>query len=903
MALPITERADQLSKQIEVQPNIVFKIDGIDRIFGAAEISEYIRIGDPDLYIGNDWVIGGVRLIENQGSYISFQNGSSTRITQKLDPSRAQGSTVTSMVISMIDKNEEISGMIAPGVQVTDVLNRNCVVSIGFKNGSYPQDYTVVFRGIIQKLEAGPGVINFILASAERKKVPAIFPSLQAEMTTPLDFRSATIQDIFYQNREDVTNAVTITYADTGVAGSENVIVSGSDITVQMEAGVSTAKQIRKAIEDQASNQLVTTKITGTDTNVQNAQASTPLGSGSTITVDTTDGFVEPIDVLRTFLRIDDEIVEYDSIAGNQFAGITRGAMGSTPALHQAGKEVKAVYELTDNPMNLALKIMLSKGPEFFAEDLPIQAFNLLPSGDRIDDAIIFDQIDVQELYGIQEGDLITIENADNPSNNGVDLIVNEVGLVNDGSYIITSQSFIDESLSAATVKFKSQFNVLPVGMGMTPSEVDVGQHLFLRDTFLSQYTLAVIAQDEKNGKDWIEKEIYLPAACFSVPRKGRSSVSYHIGPLAREKVVTLDTSNVQNAKSLKVLRSTDQNFANRVNINYDYDPVSNEFLKPFTLDNPDAIEQLNNYESVIEINSKGLSSNFSAATIAQQTARRMLGQYALGAEYINGVEIHFGSGYTVEIGDVMAVDYSSLQLTDFETGTRAGRTKLMEVRNKILDNKTGKVSVDLVNTVYASDDRFGLISPSSRTTVGSTASKLLLRKSWSTKSFQRESLKWRNYIGQDVIVCAPDYSLIYETTITGFDTAEPQGMLVDPPLPTPPGDDWVIKNPNYPTDTDPRVLEFWKIRHAYFSHQLQVDTGASQTEFTLLSSPAEIPFVGSSIRVHTYDYSDDSGDVKVIDVTGLTITTNKPLGFIPGPTHYVDLIGFPDKQPAYRII
>lgn len=903
MALPITERAEQLSKQIEVKSNIVFQIDGIDRIFGASEISEYIRIGDPDLFIGNDWVIGGVRLIGNQGNYISFQSGSSSRITQKLDPSRAQGSTITSMVISLIDKNNEITQMIAPGVAVTDVVNRDCVVSIGFKDGAYPRDYSVVFRGTIQQLEGGPGVVNFILGSAERKKVPPIFPKVQATLTAALDYRSVTIQDLFYQNREDVTNAVTVQYENSGVAGSENVIVTGTNIKVQMQSGVSTAKQIKKAIEDQASNQLVTVKIVGSDSNMQTATAVIPLGSGTSILLDDASAFTEPGDVMETFVRIEDEIIQFTDVVGNQLTGLTRGAFGSTPALHQADKDVNAIYKLTDNPLNLTLKIMLSQGETNFAEGVEIKNFNLLPEGGRIDDAIIFDRIDVRELYGVAEGDFATITGSSNPGNNVINAIINEIGLVNDGSYMILSTPFTDETDSDAVVSFKSQFNVLPVGMGMAPKEVDVQQHVFLRDTFLSTLTFGVVAQEEKNGKDWIEKELYLPAACFSVPRKGRSSVSYHIGPLARDKVVTLTANNVTNATQLKVLRSTSQNFANTTIFNYDFDPVTGDFLKQYVKTNDDAVTQLNDFEAVMEISSKGISTSLAAASIVAQSSSRLLGQYAFAAEYINGVKLLFGDGYTVEIGDVMAVDYESLQLTDFETGTRAGRVKLMEVRNKILDSKTGEVSVDLVNTVYSNDDRFGLISPASRTTTGSTTSKVMLRQSWSTKSFQRESLKWRNYLNQDIIICAPDYSIIYATKIISFDNGTPQGMLVSPALPAPPGDDWIVKCPNYPDASDPRVLEFWKNRHAFFSHQFHVASGASQTQFTLASAHTGVPYMGASIRVHTENYSQDSGDVKVLDVTGLVVTVNKPLGFIPNNTHLVDLNGFPDGQPSYRII
>lgn len=904
MALPISENAEQLSKQIEVHPNMVFKISGFSTLFGAAEISEYIRIGDPGLLIGDSWVIGGVRLMSDQSTYISFNSGATTRITQKLDPSRAQGSTVTQMVVSLLDKNNDISKLVSPGLEVTEILLRDCELAVGPKEGSYPQDYSTIFRGQIQQIEAGAGYVNLVLTSAEGKKAIPIFPKIVSKTASPVNYRSATIGDLFFQNREDVTNTVTITLANDGVAGSETVSAAGTAITVHMQSGISTATQIRKAVEgSDLSNQLVTCKITGTGSTPQVASGPTTLGSSTTIVLTDASLLAVPGDALECFVKIDDEILKYTGKSGNTLTGVTRAEMNSTAALHATNKDVSSVYRVTGNPMDIALKTMLSKGPTYFASDVAIKSFNLLPDTTRIDDAIIFDRIDVAELYGVQPGDLVTITGATNPANDVTDAIVNEVGQVNDGSYIILSTPFIDEGTTSAVCKFKSQFNVMPIGMGMTPVEVDVKQHLFIRDTFLPVANRAIIAIEENNGKDWIEMQVYLPAACFSVPRKGRSSVAYHIGPIAREKVVTLDATNVTNAPALKVSRSSSQNFANTIRYNYDFDPVANKFQSIKPVQSSKSLAKVTAQEKNITIESKGTTTALNGPTEVSQTANRLLNRYQYGAEYINGIGLMFGDGYTIEIGDIVAVDYKSLQLTDFKTGTRSGEIRLMECLNKVIDNRTGAVSLDLVNTVYNTNDRFGLISPSTRVGIGSTTTKIILKKTFSTKHFQRESLKWRNYIGQDVMVHSPDWSTVYTTKIISFDTNDPQGLLVSPGLPSAPTEDWIVSPPLYPSDTDPRIQAFWKNRHAFISWTLNVASGASQTVFTLASAPTGIPFKGSTIRVHSADFTNDSGDVTVTDVTGLVVTVDTALGFVPNSTHLVDLIGFPDGQPAYRII
>jgi hypothetical protein len=394
-----------------------------------------------------------------------------------------------------------------------------------------------------------------------------------------------------------------------------------------------------------------------------------------------------PQDELETFVKIGDEIIQYTVKTATSFTGCTRAEMDSAPEIHNTESSVTSLYRISGNPMDIALKVMLSLGPTYYADDVEIESFNLLPSGDKIDDALIFGQIDIQEIHGVSVGDLVTVTGATNGGNNVVDAVVVEVGQVNDGSYCILSTPLIDENFTAAVVKFKSQFNVLPIGMAMVPKEVDITQHLYIRDTFLSDYPFSEICEEEKNGKDWIEQKIYLPTSCFSIPRKGRSSVAYHIGPIAKEKVITLDATNVVNANQLRVLRSSSQNYVNTVNFSYDYDPVSKEYLtrKQYDLASESDAQLIKQRTGVktMEIFSKGITTSGDGLNISGKTANRLLKRYARGAEYINGVKLLYGYGFAMEIGDIVAVDYRSLKLSDFKTGTREGEVRLMEVLNR----------------------------------------------------------------------------------------------------------------------------------------------------------------------------------------------------------------------------
>ena len=66
MSYQITESMDQASKKSNLTPQIVMKIDGIDKVYGAVTINRFVRIGDPDFFIGDGTLIGGLKPLDNQ---------------------------------------------------------------------------------------------------------------------------------------------------------------------------------------------------------------------------------------------------------------------------------------------------------------------------------------------------------------------------------------------------------------------------------------------------------------------------------------------------------------------------------------------------------------------------------------------------------------------------------------------------------------------------------------------------------------------------------------------------------------------------------------------------------------------------------------------------------------------
>lgn len=904
MALQLTDNLKQAIKASEFTPVLVAKIDGYPTVFGNVSIKKYIRIGDPDLLIDGSWFIGGFRLLDEQAAYISFSQGTSTRITQKLDPARGQGSSVSQMTLALLDYNQEITELVSPGFELVDIIGRRVTLFLGAQETSWPEDYNVVFRGVVQDVEASTDTVYLNLANTEEKKRVSILPRITSQTTQAIDFKSGTLQDLQFRNREDVQNVVDITYIGGGIAGSEVVTVGGGgySILVQIQNGGSTAGQIKKAIENNAdANQLVTVKVTGDASQFQFA-GSIILGSDSSIDLLDASEFLEQADVLETYAVIEGELIKYTGKSGNQLTGVTRGENETEGAFHEIDKSVDQVVRINDNGINIALKLMLSQGPEFYAEDIKAKSIQYFSTSVYVDNAIFFTGVDLKVDLGVSPGDKVTVTGDVFPSNNVVESTILEVGSVDDGSYIIVADNLVDSSATNAVVKFKSQFNVLPIGFGMLPSEVDVEQHLYIRNTFLSTFTLDLFIKDITDGKGFLEKQVYMPMTCFSVPRKGRSSIIYTVGPMPTYEVVTLDTTTVENPEQLKVKRSSNENFFNQVQFDYDYDPVSGEYKTHKNFPQEVDTSQIPVGAKPFIVQAQGLRTDLGAEEIASRAADRWLRRYEKGAEFIRGARVLFSVGYQIEIGDIVAVNYEDLKLADFSTGTRSGSLKLMEIMNKILDNKTGEVTVDLVNSSFGVGDRFGLVSPSSIVGSGSTTTKIILQKSWSTKPFERESQKWNGYIGQEIIVHNEDWTLVYTTIIRGFDNNDPQGMSVDP-LPTPPGSSWIVQAPDYPSSVDQNELAFWKQRHAYFSPRVSIIAGVSTTQFTISGADVGKFFIGSIIRVHNYDFTVDSPEVVVTDIIGNDILVDESLGFVPSASELVDLIGFPDKQQSYRVV
>lgn len=720
MTLPITERAAIEAKSQVIVPQIVVQIDEIDDLFGAVPVYEYIRIGDPNLYIGNDWVIGGTRISNDSKAYLSFEGGTSTSINQQLEPDKGDVSNVSSLTLSFIDKNRALSKIISPSVVVDDILGRKAKVYFGFQNSGFPEDFALVFSGIIDSIDSGAGIVSLNVAHPDQKKR----------------------QELFIKTDHELDGAI-----------------NNSVTTITLDS------------------------ISGLLTPV--------LGP---------DGNFDPS--IKYYVKIDNEIIRYTGVSGSDLTGCTRAQLGTSAASHSDGAGVSSFYVLEGDAMTLALKLMLSGRNDFYVDSLDVTSFNIVPGVGNVPNSVYFEGQDLVDLYNVVSGDYITTTGADQGANSVSAKEILEIIKTDTGTYlIIDGVTFSDEYSSPASASIRSKYDTLGEGLQMDPSQVDIKEHERLYQLFLSSFSYRFYLKDTIDGKDFIGNEIYKPTSAFSIPRKGKSSVGMHTPPLPNEELITLDERNIKNPDKIKLKRSIAKNFYNTILYRFEEDALEDDkFRAGLITQAGDSLTRVPVGTKAMQIDSKGMRKDLSGLNLAEAASNRRINRYKFGAEYFMGIEVFYGDGFRIEPGDVVLFDPTNLKITNTQDGTRDKGPKLFEVVNRSIDIKTGKVTLDIVDTQYDGSERYGLISPASRIKVGASQTQFTIESSFSSKYGQNEYKKWVDHVGTTVRVRNSDFSQNATATLT---SASSNVITVSPALGFVPASGMIMEFGHYDDQTD----------------------------------------------------------------------------------------------------
>ena len=632
-------------------------------------------------------------------------------------------------------------------------------------------------------------------------------------------------------------------------------------------------------------------------------EVSTAITNVSTsVSVLDSAGFILPSDsgTLRSFIKIDDEIIEFTGKTDTSFTGLTRGMFGTITQAHDSSANVETFYKLTGGLKDLALKLMLSGPKVYYAAGISIVAFNSYGVY-SVPNAIFIPNYNIDQTLGLVTGDTALI--AGSLTNNGSYTISQFIN-TDIGSYLIVNGTLNNE-IAAGTISLKSKYNVLPIGAGleMTPDQVDVSQF----ESIHSQYQAGFFSYEfyikgQINGSDFINTQILYPSGATAIPRKAKTSLSVIAPPLSQSNTKKLDESNLVGASKIAIKRSISKNFYNAVTYKYDVDAVENKFLRGKITQSADSTNRIEVPNKPLIIEAEGVRQQAGFQFIFDTQARRFLERYQYAAEFLD-VEILFGIGFGIEIGDTVILDGRNIEMTDSTSGNRKFQPRLFEVQNRSFSLTGKSVKLSLVDTIYSLNGRYGTILPSSIIRSGSTTSEIKLQRSFGTTlTDNSETVKWEPYVRERVIFRNDDWTYQENTFITAINPADPNSVIVHPPLSVVPASGLIMEVPPY-DQTSSEEMAIYKAVGTFNDKTSAIVSGINNLSFAVSASDALYFQPGFPIRIHNVTHSRRSIETVVDTVVGSTITVKKDLTLTPQLGDSCQLIGFKDGGKPYRYL
>lgn len=638
----------------------------------------------------------------------------------------------------------------------------------------------------------------------------------------------------------------------------------------------------------------------------------------TTIPLTKTDNLVLPVlgpdatydSSLKTYLRIDNELMEYTatSISGLNVT-VTRGQKGTTLVAHTNGTEVANSIFIEGNVIDLALKLMLSGWGGPWISNVTIQGFadTQSPLGIVSNCIVLPDNKDGIVDYGLSPGDYITVSGV---TPNVGTYIVGSFIDINDypNKGVLVNTSLTTETTTLGVAALRSQYDTFPseCASKLRPVDIDVNRFQDLKAFFFSQVdnSFRIYVDQPQSGKEFIEKELFLPIGAYSVTRFGRISVAVTKPPIADDRSIVVDNTNVVDPQSIQVVRSlNNRRFFNEVQFFYDFDIDGNYRSVNYLLDT-NSISNTIKVSSPLPISSQGLKTDLGAETLIARRGNYLLKRFK-DAAYEIMISVNFKASALIEVSDVIALyDNGNLQISNIETGLRDLGSQLFEVIEKSLDLKTGVSKLKLLSSLgYAITDRFAGISPSSKIDVGSTASEIRIKESYGNSTPNTEINKWTDFIGETITVHKADYSQSSSAVFSAIDPSDNYKMILGSALSFTPAANDIVDISEYPTSTDPNDGAKLKLFFEHVSPSLVVVSGTSTSQFTLSPTDAARVVIGQLVYIRNSTFSIQSAEVYVSNVIGNDVYLQTPIAFTPSAGQFVELVGYKDGSGAYRVL
>lgn len=839
--------------------------------------------------------------------------GSINSISQQIEQDKGIVS-LTSARFRLVDEADIGTSLISAGASLDEILFKKTKLYMALKGGGHPHDSILFFRGIIEGVSSGSGYVELNIVSPDQFKRYDIYNKIESStavalnaVNTEVELKNVNIEDIYYTSNGEVQTYIRIDdeiilvrdlnidnkILNNCVRGQLGTIAAAHDADASVQTfyrlqGNAIDLALKTMLSNGFGEEISRQNIVGFNTDGVNTVLNSIYLTGQDLNLSLNFSVGDYLTVFNSFGFLGYNLKNAriksfaNNIAQNTFRIDLDATVGTTA--------------LVANPVTAVFYKRTS-----FAE-LNTVGFNT-DGTNTLANHIFFAGITLRDEFNFNIGDTITTTGAVNVGNNFYNGTIQSYTIFPNTETIAikVNQTLVTELISA-NAKMFSQYNTLDkrASLSMQPYEVDIARHQEILNIYGNEiFTMDLYLKDTINGNDLINVELYRPSGLNPIPRNAQASVSKVVKPLGSSIVSTFDKTNLINPSKIKSTRNISNYFYNTSTYKYDEDSITDEFLGTEKTVSVDSLNRIKiNKEKPYEIKARGIRSTPDPTNIMQTINAKLLERYQYGAE-IWEVETTFGAGFRFEVGDVVVLDGTDLNMSDtlFNKGTRNFKGYYCEIIQAQKQIKSAKCNFKLINTGFTADYRYGVISPSSVIGSGSNTTLLNLTESYSTSLYAgfTEDWKWRNYIGQYIVVRNDDYSFFEKVLITGVG----YNFLTISALSIAPSAGYIVEIPPYPTNNSKEDMKAFKRTYTFLDPTIDI---VSATINTITVSALDIGkvHVGSEVIAHDNDWTYKTNRVKVKTIFGNTLNLEADLTSLPLAGHKIDLIGFNDGGAPY---
>jgi len=349
---------------------------------------------------------------------------------------------------------------------------------------------------------------------------------------------------------------------------------------------------------------------------------------------------------------------------------------------------------------------------------------------------------------------------------------------------------------SSGTPGTNGDYDILAVanGLDMDSSEVDISGIENMRDDYFpgNSHWMQLVITDKTKASTFLEKEFFKPLNLTpAITNAGLFTVKPYKPPIA-------STSDVQTFDEdvIEGLPEMDFNLAELVNeVDWKYDHDGSDYQTIEYHQDSTSLTNRGQAKKALEIESKGLHSSVSgvslnmfAEDVASRRAKSIFNRYATPPVKISFSTLFYQ--WLSEFGDIVPFTHS--KLPDIVAGSRGFTAERMEVIQRGIDWKNGKVKFELLDTGFARSI-YQQISPTMTITAASSGT------SWTVSA--ADAAKFANLTTPEVQLL--DYGMRQQVAAKTLLTVDTTGVCTS--------DDWgvtptvgdIVAFANYDSCTD----------------------------------------------------------------------------------------------------